>query len=219
MIPYHKIQTIFFDYDGTLHDSMQLYGPAFRKAYDVLVKEGAAEDRTWSDQEIGYWLGYNPKDMWQSFMPDLADNIRQQCSNIIGEEMISLMNQGKAKLYKGALEMLDYLQRLGLHLIFISNCKVYYKECHNRLFQLDHYFEEMVCSAEYQFIPKHEILGQVMKQYPKEMVIIGDRKHDMEAGKLNHIYTIGCSYGFGQKGELDNADLIIKDIKELYQYF
>lgn len=28
--------TVFFDYDGTLHDSMHLYGPAFRRAYACL---------------------------------------------------------------------------------------------------------------------------------------------------------------------------------------
>jgi len=31
------IKTIYFDYDGTLHNSNKIYAPAFRKAYDFLV--------------------------------------------------------------------------------------------------------------------------------------------------------------------------------------
>ena len=45
--------TVFFDYDGTLHDSMRLYGPAFRHVYAALVAEGWAEPRAFSDEERG----------------------------------------------------------------------------------------------------------------------------------------------------------------------
>ena len=35
-----KKGTVFFDYDGTLHNSMLTYGPAFREVYADLVKNG-----------------------------------------------------------------------------------------------------------------------------------------------------------------------------------
>jgi phosphoglycolate phosphatase len=219
LIPFCNIRTIFFDYDGTLHNSIHLYAPAFRKAYDFLLQEGIAVRRSWTDKEISYWLGFNPKDMWKDFMPDLSEELRQKCSTIIGEEMMRLIQQGEPYLYTGALELLRYLKTKGYHLVFVSNCKTYYKECHTRLFGLDQYFESLVCSDEFNFIPKHEILNKIMNQFPKEMVIIGDRKQDIDAGKENNIYTIGCSYGFALPGELKDADLIIHDIKELFQYF
>ena len=50
------------------------------------------------------------------------------------------------------------------------------------------------------------------------MIIIGDRFQDIDAGKKNDIYTIGCSYGFFLEEELDEADLIIKNISELKKY-
>jgi phosphoglycolate phosphatase len=219
LIPYAKIRTIFFDYDGTLHNSIHLYAPAFRKAYDFLVQEGIAVSRSWTDKEISYWLGFNPQDMWKDFMPDLSEELRQKCSTIIGEEMMLLIQHGEPHLYTGALELLRYLKTKGYHLVFISNCKTYYKECHTRLFGLDQYFDTLVCSDEFNFIPKHEILNKIMNQFPKEMVIIGDRKQDIDAGKENNIYTMGCSYGFALPGELKEADLIIHDIHELFQYF
>ena len=36
----NKKINIIFDYDGTLHNSIKIYGPAFRKAYEYLIKEG-----------------------------------------------------------------------------------------------------------------------------------------------------------------------------------
>lgn len=219
MIPFKDIRTIFFDYDGTIHDSISIYAPAFRKAYDFLIEEGLAENRKWSDSEISYWLGFNPQDMWKEFMPNLSEELRQQCSNIIGEEMKLLIEQGKPVLYEGALKTLEYLKNKGYHLVFISNCKTYYKECHSKLFNLDRYFETLICSDEFDFIPKHEILKIIKDKYPENMVIIGDRVQDIEAGTKNSIYTIGCTYGFARAGELDEADILIGSINELNKYF
>lgn len=218
MIPFDKIRTIFFDYDGTIHNSIKIYGPAFRKAYNHLVQEGLGAQREWSDEEISCWLGFNPKEMWETFMPELDESIRHKCSAMIGEEMKLLTEKGGPKLYEGALEILQYLKSKGYRLVFISNCKTSYKDNHSRLFYLGDYFEELVCSEEYDFIPKYEILKKIKDNYPDEMVIIGDRKQDIEAGKKNNIYTIGCSYGFSQQGELADADLIINNIKELKNY-
>jgi len=218
-IPFNRIKTIFFDYDGTLHDSIKIYGPAFRKAYDYLVLQGAAKERNWSDQEISYWLGYNPPTMWAKFMPDVEDDIRKKCSAMIGEEMKSLTEKGYAQLYEGSIETLKYLHEKGYKLVFISNCKIYYRDTHKEIFSLGDYFEDLVCSEEYDFKPKFEVLKDIKNRYKEEMVIIGDRDQDIEAGKKNGIYTIGCSYGFSLKDELEEADLIIDDISELKKYF
>lgn len=218
MIPFNKIRTIFFDYDGTIHNSIKIYGPAFRKAYAYLIQEGLVDKRDWTDKEISYWLGFNPQEMWKTFMPALDESIRNKCSAIIGEEMKSLTEKGSPELYEGAPETLEYLKSRDYRLVFISNCKISYKDCHSRLFYLVNYFEELICSEEYNFISKYEILRKIKGKYPNEMVIIGDRMQDIEAGKKNNIYTIGCSYGFSQKGELADADLIINDINELKDY-
>ena len=212
------VKTIFFDYDGTLHDSLYIYAPAFRKAYDYLVEKGLADSREWSKEEISYWLGFNPHDMWKNFMPNISDEVRQICSNIISKSMEQQLEQGDAFLYEGSLETLEYLKGKGYNLIFISNCKKYYKESHNKLFKLDRYFASLVSSEEYDYIPKYEILKKIKINYPGEMVIIGDRIQDIESGKKNGIYTIGCSYGYGLSGEIDNADYKIKDINELKKY-
>lgn len=209
------VKTIFFDYDGTLHESLIIYAPAFRKGYDYLVQNGFAESREWTREEISYWLGFNAEDMWENFMPFLPYEIKQTASDIISKHMEQLLKHGAAQLYEGALETLDYLKNKGYTLVFLSNCKIYYKEGHNKLFGLDKYFTSLVGSEEYNYIPKYEILKQIRPDYPEEMVMIGDRIHDMEAGKKNGIHTIGCNYGYALPGELEEADYRIDNIREL----
>lgn len=219
MIDFKEIRTIIFDYDGTLHNSIKIYAPAFMKAYRYLFENGYAEERDWSEKEISYWLGFNSKEMWQAFMSNLPANIMEHCSNIIGEEMKRLVEDGKSVLYDGAIETLKYLKHKGYYLVFLSNCKLYYKDAHNKTFGLDDYFENLVCSEEHNFIPKYEILSRIKKDYPEKLVIVGDRDQDMEVGIRNNIYTIGCSYGFAAEGELKTADMIIDDITDLMKYF
>lgn len=210
-----NVRTIFFDYDGTLHDSFNIYAPSFLKAYEYLVKEGFANKREWKRTEISYWLGFNPEEMWDNFIPQLPGKVKQFCNAMISNNMKYLIEEGLVNLYEGALETLEYLKQQGYTMIFLSNCKIYYKESHNRLFNLDRYFTRMVSSEEFNYIPKYEILEKIKGDYPKEMVIVGDRFHDLEAGKMNNIYTIGCNYGYALQGELEQADMIIDNINEL----
>lgn len=218
MLNFSEIRTIIFDYDGTLNNSIKIYAPAFKKAYAYLVENNLAEERQWSETEISYWLGFNSLEMWEKFMPELPEHSKVYCSQMIGDEMRRLVEEGKSELYVGALETLDYLKQKGYYLVFLSNCKCYYREAHRKHFKLDQYFDEMVCSEEYGFIPKHEILGKIKHGYPDKQVIIGDRAQDMEAGIKNNIYTIGCSFGFATEGELKDADMIINDISALQEY-
>lgn len=218
MKSFKNVKTIFFDYDGTLHNSMKVYEPAFKKAYAYLVKKELVEPREWKYDEIKYWLGFTSIEMWNRFMPDLPKEIKDQAREILGEEIKTLVKNKKAVLYEGVEETLRYLKDKKYKLVFASNCSSDYKELHKKLFSLDKYFDEFACAEEHDFIPKYKFLQKVMKKYSNDMVMIGDRMHDIKAGEMNNIYTIGCSYGFASDGELDNADLVIKDIRELKEY-
>ncbi|WMJ79925.1 HAD family hydrolase [Clostridium sp. MB40-C1] len=215
---FKNIKTVFFDYDGTIHNSMHIYKPALQKAYNYIIQEGVVEDRELKDEEIKYWLGFNSIEMWKRFIPNLPKDIKTKAKEIVGDEMKKLVREKKAVLYEGALETLSYLKEKGYHLVFVSNCGYYYRDIHNKAFNLEDYFEEMACAEEYKFIPKYEYLKEVIKKYPKDMVMVGDRHHDIKAGKFNHIYTIGCDYGFATEGELKEADIIIRDINEIKKY-
>ena len=104
---------LIFDYDGTLHESLYIYAPAFRLGYAQLVKKGLAPARDFSDTEISRWLGYSSKDMWESFMPELPQSEKDSCSKRIGDEMVRLTLAGKARLYPGTETTLRQLKAAG----------------------------------------------------------------------------------------------------------
>lgn len=215
-----NIRTILFDYDGTLHDALHIYAPAFRKAYEYLVKNGHVEERSWSDDEISKFLGQTPKEMWDAFGKGLPESVKREASSIIGSEMERLTNEGQTRLYEGTIETLRELKRRDYLLVFISNCRNYYMHAHTQLFSLGRYFDHMVCSESYPGIEaKEKVLETLKPELVEEMVIIGDRHHDMTAGKHNNIHTIGARYGFGDDEELSDADRTIDDIREVLDIF
>lgn len=210
-----QVRTLIFDYDGTLHDSMKIYAPSFRSAYQLLVENGAAPERTWKDEEISKWLGYSPQAMWNALLPDVDPEMKREASLWVGKEMLRRIEAGEAALYAGAVETLAYLKEKGYTLVFLSNCKTYYKEAHRRMFHLDRFFGTMICAEEYGFMEKHAIVAQLRNGWQEELLVIGDRHHDLAIGAENGLDTIGCRYGFGSESELASATVCIDDIREL----
>ncbi len=210
-----KVKNIIFDYDGTLHNSIKIYGPSFRLAFKYLVETNQAMEREWLDDEISVWLGYSSKDMWNNFMPDLIDSEKEKCSKIIGDNMVKLINDGFAELYKGTLETLKYLNEKNYNIIFLSNCKIDYMNKHINMFGLDKYFDDFYCTEQFNFMPKYQIFIQIKEKYPDDFIIIGDRDVDIEIATKHNELSIGCNYGFGSENELIDANIRINDITDL----
>jgi len=54
-------------------------------------------------------------------------------------------------------------------------------------------------------------------QNPKRAAIVGDRLHDVAAGKANGLFTIGVLWGIGDRAELEaaGADVVVAEPREL----
>ena len=214
-LKFEGIRTVILDYDGTIHDSTRNYIHAFEQAYAFLVEAGHAAPRDWADAEITKWLGYSSKAMWENFMPDLDEEIRAHASKMIGQILFEKAQTGQAVLYPGALETLQALKEKGYRLVFLSNCSRAYMEAHRESFNLDRYFDGMYCTEDFDFIPKYEIFESIQAVFAGGYLIVGDRFQDIEVAEHHPVRTVGCRYGFGFPGELDSADMLIGDIREL----
>ena len=210
-----NIQTIIFDYDGTLHDSTANYIVAFKMAYNYLIEKKKAVPRDWKDEEITKWLGYSSKDMWENFMPNLDAEHQATASKIIGETLLEKVLAKESTLYTGALETLDYLRDKGYQLIFLSNCSEKYMNAHQKAFQLNQYFEDMYCTETFDYNAKYKIFELIEKQYKEKFLIVGDRIQDFEISHYHNLVSIGCNYGFGSEEELQQSDIRINAIQEL----
>lgn len=206
---------IIFDYDGTLHDTMHIYGNAFRRTYKVIADRGAAPKRKFTDREISIWLGYNSREMWEAFMPSLSADLKEKASRNIGRLMAEQIERKEAHLYPGALLVLQKLKAEGYGLVFLSNCKEDYMRAHRDLFHLDNYFDGFYCCETFDFIPKKEIFPVIAEKFPGSYMIVGDRFSDMEVAAAHNLLSIGCAYGFGEEEELKTADAIAEEVTQI----
>lgn len=199
---------VIFDYDGTLHQCIRIYAPAFRLAYRQMVADGQAPERTWSDRELEQWLGYPAGEMWDRFAPQLPRELTQRYSRLIEEEMLRLARQGQARLYPGTEEALDALTEAGHTLILLSNCGRDYLEAHRRCFALDTWFRGFYCAGDYGWIPKEAIFPHIRSRFPGPFAVVGDRHQDLSLARSHGLPFVGCTYGYALPGELEGADAL-----------
>lgn len=207
--------TLFFDYDGTLHDCIRIYAPAFRKVYQELVAAGITQPKQYLDQDISPWLGLPAQEMWEQFLPELAQAQKDYYGMRIGAEMFHLVSSGCAALYPGTEDTLHALREQGYRLIFLSNCQRGYMEVHRRTFHLTKYFSNFFCAEDFPGKAKWEIYQSVRHRFPGQHVMIGDRQKDMEIAQRFNLPAIGCTYGYGTPDELKTASHLISDVTAL----
>ena len=134
--------------------------------------------------------------------------------------------------YTGIEEVLNYLFERGYQLaVATSKPEVFAKQIMEK-FQFSKYFVTVVGSLlDNSRSSKKEVIEEVFTQlgvgtvYQKsEVLMIGDRKHDIIGAKQTDIETLGVKYGFARENELEEAGAdyiaeqpqdIIKIIREL----
>ena len=206
---------LIFDYDGTIHNSMLTYSPAFRDTMKWLSDSGYVPHREYSDGEISRWLGFNSTDMWGQFHPELDISVREEARKLLGDNMAKRVENGEGALYPGAEDMLSALKNAGHTLIFLSNCRVHYMKRHRRVFGLERFFTYFYCCEEFGFIPKYEIFRKIAPAHSGPFIVIGDRFHDIETASENGLMSIGCAYGYGKPDELSRASVIVECVSDI----
>lgn len=206
---------LLFDYDGTLHETMRIYGPALRMACGDLAARGLIEPRHDSDAEIAAWLGFSTLEMWRRFLPELPQPEKERSSRMIGGEMLRLVRAGQAALYPQAEETLAALKARGHTLILLSNCRQAYLEAHVQAFGLARFFSACYCCEEFGDIPKYDIFPVIYEHWPGDYVVIGDRFFDLEVALRHDLPSVGCLYGYGSAEELSAATYRIPSLPEL----
>lgn len=207
--------TLIFDYDGTIHNTIVIYEAAFRRCYEWLVEEGYTEHQEISSERIAGWLGINSREMWNSFLPQLSQDMKEAASRRVGADMVERIRTHQAVWYPGAEKVLDELKAEGYPMVILSNCKIAYREANWKEFSMQRWFLAFYDCESYGFAPKTQIIKELQKNFPGPFIVIGDRYSDLECAKACKSPFVGCTYGFGKKGELEGADLTADSIQML----
>lgn len=206
---------LIFDYDGTCHDTIGVYGEAVRESVLWLKEMGYTPSRPTDNISLSRYLGMKTSDMWSDFLPGAPSHITEQAALIVGKSLVYATQNHKARLYNGIEELFKTLIEKGHVLLILSNCTNSYRDAHIKAFQLERYISKFYSSEEYDGIPKEDIFKIIREEFHGEYCIIGDRYGDMKAGYINGITTIACHYGYGTPEELCDADYHVASVSEL----
>lgn len=206
-----KTKALLFDLDGTLVDSLQDIAVAMN---EVLKRRG---------------FPVHPLGAYRYFVGDGMDNLVRRClptevdvSSSLIYDMVTDMKAAYADCwrdhaipYAGIPEMLVPLQAGGFRLGVLSNKPdAFTKE------MVAHVFPETVFDVvrgarnAVPIKPAPDAALAILSDWglrPEEVVYVGDTNTDMKTGKNTGMFTVGVTWGFREREELEScgADRVV----------
>ena len=208
-------QLILFDLDGTLTDPKEGITKSFRFALEKLGYP--EEDLDELEKVIG-------PPLWDSFQ-DYYGMTREQADLGVQYYRERYRDVGKFEniLIEGIPELLWELKAAGKQLALATSKPTDYSIEILQHFEIDQPFDQMIGSnLDGTRINKDEIIQHVLSLFdiPAEnIVMIGDRKHDIIGAKAHGIDSIGVLFGYGARQEFEQhgATIIVETVDELKQ--
>ena len=190
---------VLFDLDGTLTES----GIGItRSVAHALRKHGIEE----TDQaKLDRFIGPPLIDMFQQLYGFSEEEARQGVEDF--REYFSVKGIFENRVYDGVEEMLQALQKAGKTCVLATSKPEEYAVQIMERFGLAKYFAK-ICGAtmDEKRTDKAEVIAYALEGLEKENVImVGDREHDVLGARANGLETIGVLYGYGSREELEQA--------------
>ncbi|GED15869.1 HAD family hydrolase [Aneurinibacillus migulanus] len=201
---------VFFDMDGTLLQTENVALPAAKDAFENLKREGVYKGETPTREQILNVFGMTIEQIWNTLMPDASQEVKERANTLMLEYEIERLKNGEGKLYDGVFDALTRLKENGIPVFVVSNGEKAYIEAVVEHTGLSPLFTDLYSAGRFQTKTKNELVSRLLNDYCiKHAIMVGDRHSDVEAGKVNGLYTIACDFGFATEGELDGADTCV----------
>lgn len=203
-----KTALIIFDIDGTLFQTDRVTVPAVQ--------------RTFAD----YGLPVPDAETICSFfgapVEDYEAWLAEQCPAARADEIVEATNRRElaqisetGRLYPGVREALDELNAAEHRLYLCSNGPGPYVEEFLDAHHMRAYFQGVYTRGT-RYNGKRDMVRDILASAPNHFaVVIGDRRDDIDAAHANGARAVGAAYGFGKRGELDEADAIVQRPTEI----
>jgi len=211
-----KYKYILFDLDGTLTDPKEGITKSVQyalKKFNILI-----DDLDLLEKFIGPPL----KDAFIEYY-DFSEEQSFQAIEYFREyfkEKGMLQN----KVYEHMEHLLIKLKELGLILIVATSKPTVFAKQILEHFNLDIYFDFIIGSnLDGTRSKKGQIISYIIDNCNitnvKEVLMVGDRKHDIIGAEENNVDSIGVIYGYGSIEELINANAtyIVENVMNIFE--
>jgi len=193
---------ILFDLDGTLTDPKE----GITKAFAYALKE--TKQLEVPLDELTKCIGPPLKTSFMTFF----DYTEEESEAGIRGYRAYFEDEGWHQniLFEGIEDLLKGLKANGKKLFVATSKATVYAEKIVAHFGLTPYFEAVVGSnMDGTRIHKDEVIQEVLNRLehvrPEDVLMIGDREHDVLGAKKLGVPVIGVTFGYGSREELENA--------------
>lgn len=206
---------ILFDLDGTLTDS----GPGITNSVAYSLKKYGIEvtDRT----ELYKFIGPPLKESFEKYYGFSAEDSRKAVEYY--REYYTDKGIFENAVYEGIEELLREIRKSGKKAVVATSKPEIFAKRILEHFDLAKYFEHIVgANMDETRTKKDEVISCVLQSLAisdrSNVLMIGDRKHDILGAKKNGIASLGVLFGFGDYEELEKAgaNYIVKNVKDIY---
>lgn len=205
---------LLFDLDGTLTDPKEGITKSVQyalKAYGIIEEDL---------DKLCPFIGPPLKDSYMEFYgfneKDAQDGVYKY------REYFSVKGWMENKEYPGIDRMLDALKKSGKHLMVATSKPELFAVKILKHFGMDHYFDFIGgADMEETRVRKADVIRYVLEkngiEHLEDVIMIGDRKHDVQGAKEAGVECVGVLYGYGDRTELESAgaDYIAETVEEL----
>ncbi|WP_211654833.1 HAD family hydrolase [Planococcus alpniumensis] len=204
------MDSIIFDLDGTLWNSLDVV----LKAWNEALEESGAEGNL-TKEDIRGVMGLQAHETREKLFPHLSDEQHRTYTEKASELESAYLRKQGGQLYSGVEHVLKRLAQ-QYNLYIVSNCQEGYIESFYAYHELDKYFLDFENPGR-TGLSKGENIQLVMERNDvAKAVYVGDTNGDREAAKKADIPFVYAAYGFG---EVDEFDYVIEEFKELLKLF
>lgn len=205
---------VLFDLDGTLVDSRRGIVHSLRMALEqsgVVVAD---------DHDFTWCLGASLWKIFEHYM-QTTDRVRVERGVSLYRHIYRDGPMFEYDVYPGIIEMLSTLCTNGQR-VAIATAKAH------------EYAREVVAASVFGTsihhvygseldgtnVEKRDLIRQILsteKISASEVVMIGDRYHDIDGARANGVANIGVLYGYGSREEIAHADELVEHANEMIE--
>ena len=205
---------ILFDLDGTLVDSSRGILDSLHCMLDAMQVPSP------DDQVLRRWIG-PPLQVCAEQLAGCATAAEVDRAVQVYRNRYREVGVFQTELFPGIRELLEGLAARGDVLLGVATSKptdfaAQILEQHNL-----HNLLPVLCGADWAGkLSKADLIAQAISQLratPDQSVMIGDRHYDISGGQQHELATIGVTYGFGARDELEEAgaDIVCDSVEQL----
>lgn len=209
-----SVETIIFDFDGTLVNSYQ----GIQNAFDYAFKEVYLRTNNINIRKL---VGPPIKEI-------LFELTREQDENVISNFATSFKNKYDEKeylsseLYSDVKIMLETLSINKIKIILCTNKRIVPTIKMLQSFDLNKYFHKIYTldSENIKFKNKDDLLNYIISSENIDLIktlFVGDTIHDENASSKNNVPFVFAKYGFGRYEDV-NTKLFINQPMDIFKY-